>query len=52
MLWKKKQVAYNQIKRQDEEIRNLNAQLHQIQTKELDNKSQLTEYRRQLGNFK
>ena len=45
-----KQVAYNQIKRQDEEIRNLNAQTYQIRTKELDIKSQLVENRRQLGN--
>lgn len=46
-----KQVAYNQIKRQDEEIRSLNAQIYQIQHKELDSKSQLTEYRRQLGKY-
>lgn len=43
-----KQVAYNQIKRQDEEIRKLNAQIQQTLEKEQDSKSQLTEYRRQL----
>ncbi|RMZ95686.1 ecotropic viral integration site 5 -like protein [Brachionus plicatilis] len=43
-----KQVAYNQIKRQDEEIRKLNAQITQMCEKELDSKSHLMEYRRQL----
>ena len=45
-----KQVAYNQIKRQDDEIRKLNTQIQQMQEKELDTKSQLVEYRRQLDN--
>lgn len=41
-------MAYNQIKRQDEEIRKLNVQITQILEKELEQKSQLFEYRRQL----
>ena len=41
-------MAYNQIKRQDEEIRKLNSQISQMLEKELDFKSQLVEYRRQL----
>lgn len=43
-----KQVAYNQIKRQDEEIRKLNSQITQMCEKEQESRSQLMEYRRQL----
>ena len=43
-----KQVAYNQIKRQDEEIRKLNAQIQEMREKELDIKMNLMEFRRQL----
>ena len=43
-----KQVAYNQIKRQDEEIRKLNAQILEMKEKELDIKMSLMEFRRQL----
>lgn len=43
-----KQVAYNQIKRQDEEIRKLNQNISQILERECDQKSQLIELRRQL----
>lgn len=43
-----KQVAYNQIKRQDEEIRKLNCQITLMCEKEQESKSQLMEYRRQL----
>lgn len=46
-----KQVAYNQIKRQDEEIRNLNSTIHEIQNKELDHRNHLVDYRRQLGKY-
>lgn len=48
IIIKQKQVAYNQIKRQDEEIRKLNQQISHILEKELDQKSQLVELRRQL----
>ena len=43
-----KQVAYNQIKRQDEEIRKLNAHILEMREKELDTKMALMEFRRQL----
>lgn len=43
-----KQVAYNQIKRQDEEIRSLNHQIKTLKEKELDTKMSLMEFRRQL----
>ena len=43
-----KQVAYNQIKRQDDEIRKLNLHIQLMQEKEMDTKNQLVEYRRQL----
>jgi hypothetical protein len=43
-----KQVAYNQIKRQDEEIRSLNLQIQILKEKELDTKMSLMEFRRQL----
>jgi hypothetical protein len=45
-----KQVAYNQIKRQDDEIRKLNSTISQMQEKECDYKTQLFEQRRQLDN--
>ena len=43
-----KQVAYNQVKRQDEEIRKLNSQITLMCEKEQESKSQLMEYRRQI----
>ena len=43
-----KQVAYNQIKRQDEEIRKLNAQIQEMREKELYIKMNLMEFIRQL----
>jgi hypothetical protein len=43
-----KQVAYNQIKRQDDEIRKLNLQIQLMQEKEMDTTKQIFEYRRQL----
>ncbi|CAF0773595.1 unnamed protein product [Brachionus calyciflorus] len=45
-----KHVAYNQIKRQDEEIRKLNLHVSQMLEKENETKCQLIEYRRQLDN--
>lgn len=43
-----KQVAYNQIKRQDEEIRKLNGFIQSTQIQGMDNKNQMIECRRQL----
>lgn len=41
-------MAYNQIKRQDDEIRKLNQQISQILERELEAKCQLVELRRQM----
>jgi len=43
-----KQVAYNQIKRKDEEFRNLTAEILQMKETGLDTSKILMEYRRQL----
>lgn len=43
-----KQVAYNQIKRQVDEIKRLNVSLQEFVDKDLDTKNQLLEYRYQL----
>lgn len=43
-----KQVAYNQIKRQDDEIKRLNNLITQYQNKELDSKNQMNELRHQI----
>ena len=44
----KKQVAYNQIKRQVDEIKRLNISVQECVDKDLDTKNQLLEYRYQL----
>jgi len=43
-----KQVAYNQIKRKDEEFRNLNAEILQMKETGLDTSKALMEYKRQI----